>query len=41
MHLPNLDLTKIKTFLKKNNSYLEKYRFAWRFEGLKLKQQNT
>ena len=31
-------LIKIKTFLKKDNSYLEKYTFFWRFEGLKLEQ---
>ena len=42
MHLPNLHTTpkrhliKIKTFLKKNNSYLEKYKFLWRFEKLSL-----
>ena len=43
MHLPNLHtspkrhLIKIRTFLKKSNSYLEKCE-AWRFEGLKLDQ---
>ena len=29
-------LIKIRTFLKKIDSYLEKYKFARRFEGLKL-----
>ena len=44
LHLPNLYTTpkrhsiKIRTFLKKTNSYLEKYKFARRFEELKLDQ---
>ena len=29
-------LIKIRTFLKKIDSHLEKYKFARRFEGLKL-----
>ena len=42
MHAPNLHtapkkhLIKIRTFLKKIDSYLEKYKFARRFEGLRL-----
>ena len=42
MHLPNLyttpkgHLIKFRTFFEKNNSYLEKYKFAWRLVGLKL-----
>ena len=38
MRVPNLHITsiKIRTFLKKIDSYLEKYKFARRFEGLKL-----
>ena len=41
MHLHNLHTTpkrhliEIRTFLEKNNSYLEKYKFAWRFERLR------
>ena len=44
MRLPNLHtalkrhLIKITTFLKKIDSYLEKYKFARRFEGLRLNQ---
>ena len=44
MHVPNLHtapkrhLIKIKTFLKKIHSYLEKHKFARRFEGLRLNQ---
>ena len=44
MRVPNLDtapkrhLIKIRTFLKKIDYYLEKYRFASRFEGLRLDQ---
>ena len=44
MHVPNLHmapkrhLTKIRTFLKKIDSYLEKYKFTRRFEGLRLTQ---
>ena len=40
MHVPNLHtapkrhLIKIRTFLKKIDSYLEKYKFARRFKGL-------
>ena len=40
MRVPNLHtapkrhLIKIRTFLKKIDSYLEKYKFARRFEGL-------
>ena len=33
---PKRHLIKIKTFLKKIEFYLEKYKFARRFEGLKL-----
>ena len=33
-----LHLIKIKIFLKKIDSYLEKYKFARRFEGLRLDQ---
>ena len=33
---PKRHLIKIRTFLKKIESYLEKYKFARRFEGLKL-----
>ena len=42
MHVHNLHMTpkrhliKITTFLKKIDSFLEKYKFARRFEGLKL-----
>ena len=42
MHMPNLHtapkryLIKIRTFLKKIDSYLEKYEFARRFEGIRL-----
>ena len=35
---PKRHLTKIRTFLKKIDSYLEKYKFARRFEGLRLDQ---
>ena len=41
MRVPNLHtapkrhLIKIRTFLKKIDSYLEKYKFARRFEGLR------
>ena len=44
MHVPNLHtapkrhLIKIRTFLKKIDSYLEKYEFARRFEGLRHDQ---
>ena len=44
MRKPNLHtapkryLIKIRTFLKKIDSYLEKYEFARRFEGLRLDQ---
>ena len=44
MRVPNLHtapkrhLIKIRTFLKKIDSYLEKYKFARRFEGLRLDQ---
>ena len=44
MRVPNLHtapkrhLIEIRTFLKKINSYLEKYRFARRFERLRLDQ---
>ena len=44
MRVPNLHtapkrhLNKIRTFLKKIDSYLEKYKFARRFEGLRLDQ---
>ena len=31
-------LIKIRTFLKKIDSYLEKYKFERRFEGLRLAQ---
>ena len=34
---PKRHLIKIRTFLNKIDSYLEKYKFARRFEGLKLK----
>ena len=33
---PERHLIKIRTFLKKIDSYLEKYKFARRFEGLRL-----
>ena len=33
-----LHLIEIRTFLKKIDSYLEKYKFARRFEGLRLDQ---
>ena len=42
MRVPNLHtapkryLIKIRAFLKKIDSYLEKYEFARRFEGLRL-----
>ena len=35
---PKRHLIKIKTFLKKTDSYLENYTFARRFEGLRLDQ---
>ena len=35
---PKRHLIKIGTFLKKIDSYLEKYKFARRFEGLRLDQ---
>ena len=44
MRVPNLHtapkrhLIKIRTFLKKIDSYLEKCKFARRFEGLRLDQ---
>ena len=44
MHVPNLhtapkrQLILIKTFLRKIDSYLEKHKFARRFEGLRLNQ---
>ena len=39
MRVPNLHITfEIRTFLKKIDSYLEKYKFARRFEGLRLDQ---
>ena len=44
MRVPNLHtapkrhLIKIRTFLKKIDSYLEKHKFARRFEGLRLDQ---
>ena len=44
MRVPNLHtapkrhLIKIKTFLKKIDSYLEKYKFTGSFEGLRLDQ---
>ena len=46
MRVPNLHtahqryliLPNIRPFLKKIDSYLEKYKFARRFEGLRLKQ---
>ena len=31
-------IIKIRTFLKKNNPYVEKYKFACHFKELKLKQ---
>ena len=34
--VPKRHLIKISTFLKKIYSYLEKYKFARRFEGLRL-----
>ena len=37
MRVPNLH-TAPKNFLKKIDSYMEKYKFARRFEGLKLDQ---
>ena len=33
---PKRYLTKIRTFLRKIDSHLEKHKFARRFEGLKL-----
>ena len=44
MRVPNLHtapkrhLIKIRTFLKKIDFYLEKYKYVRRFEGLKLDQ---
>ena len=44
MHEPNLHtapkthLIKIRTFLWKINSYVKKYKFVRRFEGLRLNQ---
>ena len=44
MRVPNLHTTpkrrliKIRTFLRKIDSYLEKYKFARRLEGLRLDQ---
>ena len=44
MHAPNLHMApkrhsiKIRTFLKKIDSYLEKYKFARLFEGLRVDQ---
>ena len=40
MRVRNLHITfiEIRTFLKKIDSYLEKYKFARRFEGLRLDQ---
>ena len=44
MHVPDLHTApkrhsfKIRTFLRKSHSYLEKYKFARRFEGLRLDQ---
>ena len=44
MRVPNLHAAprkhfiKIRTFLKKIDSYLEKYKFARRFEGLRVDQ---
>ena len=35
---PKRHLNKISTFLEKTDSYLEKYKFARRFEGLRLSQ---
>ena len=35
---PNRHLIKIRTFLKKIDSYFEKYKFARCFEGLRLNQ---
>ena len=35
---PRRHLIKIRTFVKKIDSYLEKYKFAKRFEGLRLHQ---
>ena len=46
MYLPNLHtipnghLIKIRTFLDKNDYYYDKHKFAWHFEGLKLKQMS-
>ena len=44
MRVPNLNtapkrhLIGIRTFVKKIDSYLEKYKFARRFEGLRVDQ---
>ena len=44
MRVPNLHtalkrhLIKIRTFLRRTDSYLEKYKFARRLEGLRLDQ---
>ena len=35
---PKRHLTKIRTFPRKIDSYLEKYKFARRFEGFRLDQ---
>ena len=35
---PKRQLIKIRTFLKKIGSYLDKYKFARRFDGLRLDQ---
>ena len=35
---PKRHLINIRTFLRKIDSYLEKYKFARRFEGLRLDQ---
>ena len=35
---PKRHLIKIRTFIKKIDSHLEKYKFARRFEGLRLDQ---
>ena len=36
--VPKRHLIKIRTFLRKIESYLAKYKFARRFEGLRLDQ---
>ena len=35
---PKRHLIRIRTFLRKTDSYLEKHKFARRFEGLTLNQ---